>query len=218
MPAFFEIDGISFVTGADSRQITVSATLPAGGALVVSGPSGSGKSTLLRILARLHACSTGEVRLNGIVWTGWPAISWRRQVQYLAQKPALFDGTVLDNLKKPFELAAVKKDLFFDPVAAERGMESLLLPAGLLHQEARTLSGGEAARVALLRALLLKPAVMLLDEPTAALDEKTRMAALAAVNEWLAGEAGRGVVIVSHAGDTDCFAPLCTLALEPAAE
>jgi putative ABC transport system ATP-binding protein len=212
---FFEIDKLSFSTGVNCRQITVSAGLPAGGALVVGGPSGAGKSTLLRVLARLLDCSAGEVRLGGIGWRDFPAGLWRRLVHYLAQKPALFDGTVLDNLNKPFELAAVKKDLVFDAAAANRGMEQLLLPSRLLYQDARTLSGGEAARVALLRALLLNPAVLLLDEPTAAIDEKARLAVLDVIGSWLAAEPNRGVVIVSHAGDTGCFPQLCTLNIEP---
>lgn len=218
MPDFFAIDNISFSTGIDSRQITVSATLSAGGVLTVGGPSGAGKSTLLRVLARLRDCSGGEARLGGISWKEFPAVLWRRLVHYLAQKPAIFDGTVLDNLKKPFELATVKKDLAFDQAAAKTGLERLLLPAGLLHQDARTLSGGEAARVALLRALLLNPAVLLLDEPTAALDEKARSAVLGVVGQWLAEEPNRGVVLVSHAGDTGCFSQLCTLTINPVAE
>lgn len=217
MPGFFELDKITFSTGMNSRQITVSATLPAGGVLVVGGPSGAGKSTLLRVLARLRACSAGEVRLGGVSWRDFPAMLWRRLIHYLAQKPAVFDGTVLDNLKKPFELAAVKRDLTFDLAAAERGMKRLLLPSELLFQDARTLSGGEAARVALLRALLLKPSVLLMDEPTAALDETARLAVLGVVGQWLAAEPNRGVVLVSHAGDTDCFPELCTVTIDPAA-
>jgi len=217
LPEFFELDQLSFYTGPATRQITVSANLPAGGALAVCGPSGAGKSTLLRVLARLRECSAGEVRLAGIGWRDFPAVFWRRQVHYLAQRPALFDGTVLENLKKPFELAAVKKELSFDATAVNAGMERLLLPAALLAQDARTLSGGEAARVALLRALLLNPAVLLLDEPTAALDEKAREAVMEVVGEWLQGEHPRGVVMVSHAGDTACFARLCTLKIDPAA-
>lgn len=215
MPEFFEIDELSFSTGINRRRITVSANLPAGGVLVVSGPSGAGKSTLLRVLARLLECSAGEVRLGGIGWRNFPAGLWRRLVHYLAQKPAIFDGTVLDNLNKPFELAAVKKDLVFDTTAANRYMEQLLLPSGLLHQDARILSGGEAARVALLRALLLNPAVLLLDEPTAALDERARLAVLDVISNWLAAEPNRGVVMVSHAGDTGCFSQLCTLNIDP---
>lgn len=216
MADFLKIENISFVTGIDSRPITVSATLPAGGVLAVSGPSGAGKSTMLRVLTRLRDCSGGGVRLGGISWTDFPPVLWRRLVHYLAQKPAIFDGTVLENLRKPFELAAVKKDRAFNEADAKTGLERLLLPAGLLHQDARTLSGGEAARIALLRALLLNPAVLLLDEPTAALDEKARTAVLGVVGQWLAAEPNRGVVLVSHAGDAGCFSQICTLTINPA--
>ena len=217
MPDLFKINAVSFTAGLNTRPVTVSATM-SGGVLVVRGPSGAGKSTLLRVLARLRACSGGEVSLSGIGWSEFPPVLWRRLVHYLAQKPTVFDGTVLDNLKKPFELAAVKKDLFFDEAAAHDGMERLLLPAKLLRQDARTLSGGEAARVALLRALLLKPAVLLLDEPTSALDEQARSAVLGVVGGWLAAEPNRGVVLVSHADDMSFFERPAVLTIDPQAE
>ncbi len=141
--------------------------------------------------------------LHGTSWKDFSPVQWRRRVHYLAQKPALFDGTVRDNLQKPFELAAVKQDLQFDPAKAAELMERLFLPDDMLDQDARTLSGGEASRIAMVRALLVEPSVLLLDEPLSALDRKAADSVLELVAGWLRETPGRGVVMVSHVGELD---------------
>lgn len=200
-PSSFLDFNLTYLLSNDGRVIQVLAGLQQEGILVVRGPSGSGKSTLLRILARLQAPQQGEVRFQGRNWQEYSPIEWRCQVHYLSQKPAIFSGTVLDNLQLPFQMAAVKKRKRFDLATVQEGMERLLLPAGMLQQDARTLSGGEGARVALLRALILEPNVLLLDEPTAALDSRAAQAVWDLVGSWLKVKSDRGVVLVSHAGD-----------------
>ena len=150
---FFVIKDIAYALGADQAcLITVSGSLNEGEVLVVRGPSGAGKSTLLRILARLQPCLNGEVFLKGESWLKIPGTVWRSAVHYLAQKPALFDGTVAGNLAKPFEIRLHSKKKF-EPEKARALMAQLLLAPALWEQDARTLSGGEAARLALVRAL-----------------------------------------------------------------
>ncbi|MFZ5598878.1 MAG: ABC transporter ATP-binding protein [Bacillota bacterium] len=196
----FEFRNIRYTLGSGpTRQLTVSGSLPEGGALVARGPSGAGKSTLLRVLARLQSCCGGEVLLQGENWQNIPATLWRAHVHYLAQKPALFDGSVADNLAKPFETRLGSKNKF-DPGRAKTLMQELLLATYLWEQDSRTLSGGEAARVAFLRALLIQPKVLLLDEPTAALDDQARAAFYEVLSRWLT-EPGRAVLLVSHNND-----------------
>ncbi len=203
MTELLRINNISFSTGANGRDIRVSAGVDEGCVLGVRGPSGIGKTTLLRILARLRPAEGGEVFLQGKHWTDFSSSQWRRRVHYLAQKPALFDGTVRENLQKPFELAAVKQDLRFDPGKAAELMERLFLSANMLDQDARTLSGGEASRLALVRALLVEPSILLLDEPLSALDHGAAGAVLDLMAGWLLGAPGRAMVIVSHVGELD---------------
>lgn len=189
---------------ARGRSIEASGAVPPGGVLVVRGPSGAGKSTLLRALARLIPAVSGQVWLQGRPMASFPATLWRQKVHYLPQRPVVFDGTVMDNLLVPFRLRAHRHR----PAPSRPSLMAALQRLGLAHtdQDARTLSGGELARVALLRAVLANPTVLLLDEPTAALDSQTRRLTLEFLRDWLRGEPvpgpptehGRGIVLVSH--------------------
>ncbi len=196
----FFFNDIAYTLGfSQSRHITVSGSVASGNVLVVQGYSGSGKTTLLRILARLQHCNGGEVYLEGKNWLHIPGTAWRADVHYLAQKPALFDGTVAGNLFKPFETKLLcKKGPDHDKARAY--MKKLLLEEGLWDQDARTLSGGEAARLAFVRALLIQPKVMLLDEPTAALDRESRRALHLTLSQWLEGPS-RAAILVTHNND-----------------
>lgn len=213
MEKILEFKEIKYSVGTGNHYINVSGTLEHGGILNVSGPSGSGKTTLLRILARLRPLEGGTVWLKGTAWNDFSPIKWRRRVHYLAQKPALFDGTVKDNLMKPFELAAVKQQVEPDMNYAMELMERLFLPGELLEQDARTLSGGESSRIALVRSLLLKPEVLLLDEPLAALDRKTSDAAVGVIDSWRKSER-RGVIMVSHVGEFSYLSDLTQIEIQ----
>lgn len=192
---------IFFTLGlTNERRISVSGSLDSGDVLIVRGPSGSGKSTLLRILARLQPCTSGEAFLNEESWLRIPGIVWRPKVHYLAQKPALFDGTVADNLAMPFHVRVINSEKVFDQKHAQSIMESLLLPLSMWEQDARTISGGEASRMAFARSLLIDPHVLLLDEPTAALDINSREAFYRVLSEWLKLP-GHAAILVSHHDD-----------------
>jgi putative ABC transport system ATP-binding protein len=193
---FFSIDHIEYRIGPDNRTVNVSACLEEGSILVIKGPSGSGKTTLLKILARLRECDQGQVSLQGVDWLSFSPQLWRSKINYAAQKPAVFSGTVLDNIKRPFELK-IKKDTF-NLHEAEEGLRELLFNGNLLHQDAHTLSGGETARIALLRSVLYNPDILLLDEPFASLDDNSAKAAMAFLKRWLLRKTGRGIVMVTH--------------------
>lgn len=213
MTKLLEFKEIKYSVGTGNHHINVSGALEPGGILNVSGPSGSGKTTLLRILARLRPSEGGTVWLEGTSWKDFSPVKWRRKVHYLAQKPALFDGTVRDNLMKPFELAAVKQEVEPDMNYARELMERLFLSGELLEQDARTLSGGEASRIALIRSLLLKPELLLLDEPLAALDSKTAEAAVGVIGSWRKSEK-RGVIMVSHVGEFSHLSDLTQIEIQ----
>ncbi|HBV97184.1 MAG: ABC transporter [Peptococcaceae bacterium BICA1-7] len=209
----FAFKSIRYTLGADrNREVEVSGQVAGGGVLAVRGPSGAGKTTLLRTLARLQPCAGGEAFLKGKSWQTTPGPQWRAGVHYLAQKPVIFDGTVSDNLAKPFEtrLLSSKK---FDKDSALQVMEQLLLAPGLWEQDARTLSGGETSRLAFARALLIDPPVLLLDEPTAALDGKSREAFYRLLSGWL-NSPGRAALLVSHNDDFQLLSKVSFLDIE----
>lgn len=169
----------------------LSVDLPATGITVIAGPSGSGKSTLLRLLNRLDDPLSGE-----ICWRGEPLASvdprlLRREVATVFQRPPLFPGTVLDNFR------VANSDV--DEARAVHVLDHVGLSAELLHRPAAALSGGEAQRMTVARALLTRPNAILADEPTASLDVDARLA-IETLARQLADE-GRAIIWVSH--DTD---------------
>lgn len=169
----------------------VTIDVPCDGVLAVAGPSGAGKSTLLRLLNRLDDPVAGEVRFQGRDLREWDPAELRRRVGMVFQTAPVFEGTVLDNLRVA------------DPdVTDERArhvLDHVALPTELLDRPADRLSGGEAQRMSIARALLTEPSVLLADEPTAALDGGARRAVEDLGMEIAAG----GVPIVWITHDTD---------------
>lgn len=171
----------------------VSFELAPGQALTLRGRSGLGKSTLLRVLAGLHADPGEAVTFAGHTAraTGFP--TWRRRVAYLAQTPTMLEGSVRENLARPFDYHNAEGA--FDPERARSWLDALGL-AEVLEREAKSLSGGEKQRVHLVRALLGGPRVLLADEPTASLDPETRGLVLAFVDARRAE--GLSLLFVRH--------------------
>ncbi len=212
---FFAFRDITCRIGNPPRRIGASASLVAGGVLAIKAPSGAGKTTMLRTLARLHPHLSGEAWLSGRSWRTFPPSLWRRRVILVGQEPARFHGTLGENLERPFRLGAVKREVVFNPAQARALLEASGLSPDLFDQDARLLSGGEAARMALVRALLLQPDVVLLDEPTASLDHGAAEAVCRLLAAWLSEGPPRAAVLVSHAGDEARFPLVTTLSLPP---
>lgn len=148
----------------------VSFTLEAGCIYDLTGPSGAGKSMLLRACALMMRRRSGKLFLNGVESDQFNPEQWRRQVCLVPQKASLVAGTLRDNLLLPWTLKINQGST--PPGDAE--LEALLEQVGLnvgLNRNAAQLSGGQAARVALLRSFITKPTVLFLDEVDAALDD-----------------------------------------------
>lgn len=154
--------------------------LEAGMCLGLSGRSGEGKSTLLRCLAALIPITEGEIYYRGRPVSDLEKPTYRQQVLYLPQTPQLQGVTVQDALDYPFTLRAYRN---LSPL--EVPAEALGLPANITHQRLQHLSGGERQRIQLWRALRLNPEILLLDEPTAALDKSTQNQIESLFQNWL---------------------------------
>lgn len=137
------------------------------------GPSGSGKSTLLRACALLVKRDAGEVSVDGDPACSMAPMEWRRRVCLVPQKPSLADGTVRDNLLTPWKLKVRAGETPPSDATLLELLELARLADVGLDRDVSQLSGGQAARIALLRAFATRPRVALLDEVDAALDEET---------------------------------------------
>lgn len=170
-----------------------------GECLSVEGPSGSGKTRLLRALADLDPCQ-GHIFVDGAERREMPATRWRQLVRFSAAEPAWWTDTVREGLPADAQSGA----------RIQRLMAGLALTPILLDMPISQLSTGERQRFALIRSLLDEPRVLLLDEPTAALDA----ASAALVEELIRYQllAGRSVVLASH--DTGLSARLAHARLQ----
>lgn len=191
-----ELKNFVFCLRGDECSPPISLNLCDRDVMWVKGPSGAGKTTFLRTVARLIPFLEGDLLLEGVSWTSIPAVEWRTRVTYFHQKPVVFTGTVLSNLQRPFALKSRQRQSLDLELAADLAAQ-LLLPANILSRDALTLSVGEASRVALIRGLLTGPQVLLLDEPTAALDPHAREALAETLRRWIAA-GGRGIIAIAH--------------------
>lgn len=184
----FELDQVTVTRGPARLLDELSARLPAGKCTAVVGPSGSGKSTLLRLLTRLTAPTAGRVLLEGTPLIELDVLALRRRVGLVAQQPVLLTDRVADDLR------VGRPDL-----ADHRASELLVragLPTGFGERRTDGLSGGEAQRVCLARALALDPEVLLLDEPTSGLDGVNTAVVAELARDHVTS--GGTVVLVSH--------------------
>jgi len=168
--------------------------------LVVDGPSGSGKTTLLTLLLGAIRADSGRILVDGVPLTDLNPDEWRSRVAWCPQEAHVFDSTIRGNLLLARPRTDPVSDAEMERVLARVGLGPLLdrLPEGLdarVGASGGSLSGGERQRLAVARALLGRCELLLLDEPTAHLDEPTAAAMMADIR---AATADRMVVLVSH--------------------
>ncbi|CQR47558.1 ATP-binding/permease protein CydD [Paraliobacillus sp. PM-2] len=144
--------------------------------IAIVGPSGAGKSTLLHLLAGMIGSAQGDIKINNESLANYTEESWLRQVSYISQEPYIFSGTIAENIALGSEKAV---DLSEIKLAAEKAGISALIESlpdqyqTCIGEGARGLSSGEKQRIAIARAFIKQPNVVLLDEPTRGLDLQT---------------------------------------------
>jgi putative ABC transport system ATP-binding protein len=160
------------------------------GATAVLGPSGCGKSTLLRLLNRLADPDGGSVRFRGGDVRELDPLELRRSAVLVPQLPAPVPGSVADNVR-------FGPGLLGRPAEPDHFLSMAGLDGDFAERDASRLSVGEQQRVMLARALALEPEVLLLDEPTAALDDEAKRGVERTLAE-LAHRSGLSLVVVTH--------------------
>ena len=176
----------------------ISIVLRPGERVGLVGPTGAGKTVLLRALSMLDACQEGTVLWHGRAVSSHDVPRFRSRAVYIQQRPSLGGATVRDALQHPYTLQIHK-----GKTLNERTITDILNGLGrddsLLDRSTSDLSGGELQMAALIRALQLDPDVLLLDEPTAAMDMTTAHLFEEWMVNWTNKRPGRAYIWVSHA-------------------
>ena len=193
-PPLFAARDLTIVAGVRTLLRGVNFSLQPGELVALRGPSGYGKTTLMRALCALDDCAAGEISLEGRVPHEWGYPEFRRRVILVEQRPVLFEASVETNLRRPFAYRTAPHA--FDENRARELMARLRLSEVAFDFAARKLSQGQQQRLAIVRALLLAPRVLLLDEPSSALDADS----MQCVEELIRAEAQKGLaaLIVTH--------------------
>lgn len=165
MISLFSIKGLVYKDILDINRLE----LPENKIICIVGESGGGKTTLLKMLNKLISPDKGEILYNNISLKDIDSVNLRREVVMLSQIPAIFEGTIKDNLLIGLKFS--EKPMVSDKVL-EEALSFIKLNKNL-EDNSENLSGGEKQRLALARVLIMNPKLFLLDEPSSALDEGT---------------------------------------------
>ncbi len=196
-----QLKGVSYAYPECEALSDVTLTIDAGQRLAVVGESGAGKSTLLHLIIGFIQPQSGIIEVNGESLHDLALVQWREQLTYLGQNPRLFHGTLRDNI------------LMAKPDASQKALEDVLnrahvtefleqLPQGLdtvLGEQNFGISGGQAQRIALARAFLKDASLILLDEPTANLDQHSEALVLEGID---ALAKSKTLVLLTHRHQT----------------
>ncbi len=191
--AILRLDNVGFQADGVTILNEMSFQLRAGEFKLITGPSGCGKSTLLKIIASLLSPTAGSIFFAGKDINDLTPETYRQQVSYCAQTPALFGDSVYDNLIFPWQIRQKQPD----PKALVADLARFGLAKNTLEKSINELSGGEKQRVSLIRNLQFLPQVLLLDEITSALDESNKKNVNEIIHRY-ASEKNIAVLWVTH--------------------
>ncbi|PRP86759.1 efflux ABC transporter permease/ATP-binding protein [Planoprotostelium fungivorum] len=190
--------GFTYATRADRKVLDqVNLTVPEGQVLALVGPSGSGKSTVSSLISRFYEPQEGKIKLDGVDINDLDENWLRENIGLVAQDVTLFQGTLAENIaygvpgktQADIEAAAKEANAHDFIMGFSQGYSTLVGPKG------RALSGGQAQRIAIARALLKNPKVLILDEATSALDAESEYLIQQALERLMVG---RTVIVIAH--------------------
>jgi ATP-binding cassette subfamily B protein len=176
---------------------SISFKVPAGAICAIAGPSGVGKSTIADLLLRFHNPTSGTIRLDGLDLQDIRLVDLRREVALVEQTPFLFNASIAENIRygRP---EATREEIVLAAHAASIDPFIRSLPEGYetqVGERGQALSAGERQRIAIARALLRNPSIIVLDEPTASLDPTTEHNVAEGLSAIMKG---RTTLIISH--------------------
>jgi ATP-binding cassette, subfamily B, bacterial len=189
--------GFSYGSGGQPTLRGIDVTVPAGHSLAIVGETGSGKTTLSYLIPRLYDVTSGSVTIDGIDVRDMPFDALARAIGVVSQDTYLFHASVADNLRfaKP---DATDAELVAAAKVAQIHDHLMSLPDGydtVVGERGYRFSGGEKQRLAIARAVLRDPPILVLDEATSALDTQTEQAVQEAID---AASAGRTTITIAH--------------------
>jgi tungstate transport system ATP-binding protein len=188
------LNGVSRIIDRKAILKEVNLKVNSGDIMAILGPSGAGKTTMLRLINLLDRPNAGSIHINGKDVTSNGGLDVRRSMAMVMQKPVVFSMSVYKNIAFGLEIRHERKDEIDKRI---NDVLCLLDMCGRERQHARELSGGEAQRVAFARAYVLKPRLLLLDEPTASLDP-SNVAIIEGAIKDINKKYGTTVIIITH--------------------
>ena len=171
-------EGVNFSYGETTTLKNINLTIPAGKTIAFVGPTGSGKSSLVKLLLRFYSAQSGQILLDGKPVDELNLQDLRRAIGYVAQDSFLTDGSIADNIA--YGMTDASEQAIADAAMAAEASEFIhKLPLGFatrIGERGQKLSGGQRQRLALARAILKNPPILILDEATSAVDNETEAA------------------------------------------
>lgn len=199
VPLAIELRGVGFTYGEDAFTLkNIQLEIVPNEQVAIVGKTGAGKSTLLNVIAGLVSVSEGEMLINGKPRSNFQEKHWFDRLSYISQNPYLFSGTIAENIAIGGRMDATRGEIV--QAAEKAGISELVdsLKHGYdtaIGEGGRDLSGGEKQRIAIARAFLKSPSVILFDEPTTGLDLRTEKILQASIKELSKASA---VITVAH--------------------
>lgn len=198
LPQQFQLQNVGFsYPHQDALLKSLNLTITRGEKIALVGPSGAGKSTFAKLLTNFYQPTEGQILLNQQNTVNIDNQALRQLIHYLPQPPALFAGTILENLTMPYATKPSTDQIIWACQMAAIHDEIMALPAGyetILDEQATILSGGQKQRLAIARSLLSPAPVLILDESTSNLDPLTE----AKITNNLIALPDRTIIFIAH--------------------